>query len=181
MTSQNYLYGYCSDCGEPLGHFEGCSKQIFCYKCTSFTKLDDNNAITYYENELDKIRMEFRRGLVNGDINRYFANYLEFGEAILKTEDKEYLVIGSDKIDSVSSIDFNNFVIANIGTKWILEDLNYIYKFGIDYQEEISTLPKKWLIYFQRLVYLENNLGFIIIDKNKNKSNKIKICARHDV
>lgn len=169
MTSQKSLYGYCSNCGEPLGHFGGDSKKIICYKCAGFSKLDDNSAITHYKNELDKIRIKFRRGLVNGDINRYFANYLEFGEALLRTEDEEYLVISSDKIDSISFIDFNQFVIANIGIKWILEDLNYVSKFGNAYHNSILTLPKKWLIYFQRLVYIENNLGYIIIDENKNE------------
>lgn len=166
MKSQDFHYGYCVKCQEPLGFFGGESEETFCYNCSNYKKLENEKAISYYKEELNKIRLEFRNGINNGHIDRYFANYLTFGEAILGTEEKEYLTISSERIDTVGFINFNSFVLANIGIKWILEDLNYISGTSEDYQDSIFALPKKWIIYLQRLIYLENELGFVLIDDN---------------
>ena len=160
------LYGYCPNCEEPLGWIGG---DIFCYKCSDFKKLEKIKAISQYKDKLDKIRISFRNGIDNGHINRYFYNYLTYGEAIFGTEEKEYLTLSSERIKTVGFINFKKFVIGTLGIKWILEDLNFISKTSENYQDTIFSLPQEWIIYFQRLIYLENDLGNIIIDSNNNE------------
>ena len=73
MKSQDFDYGYCSICQEPLGFFGDVSDDIFCYNCSGYKKLEIEKAISYYREELDNIRLEFRNGINNRHIDRYFA------------------------------------------------------------------------------------------------------------
>jgi len=50
MKSQDFHYGYCAKCQEPLGFFGGESKEIFCYNCTGYKKLEIEKAIDILKN-----------------------------------------------------------------------------------------------------------------------------------
>ena len=144
---------FCVVCGEPLGEIIQNRGNFFCYSCEEYRKLDLERCINECEQELKILRKLFREGIINGNVNRYFRNYLTLGEALFNTEElKDYAYI-PPPIKTAIHINFINFVISNIAIKWILEDLNFKVKQSNNYTNEIFEIPLKWLHIFKNKIY----------------------------
>ncbi|MHA1232612.1 MAG: hypothetical protein ACTSPQ_18425 [Candidatus Helarchaeota archaeon] len=169
MVLKQKFYGICEICHEPLGFVENDLDNVFCYNCSGYEKRDISESISFYNNRLNELRILFRNEIIKSNIWRYFFNYIEFGEAIVSSEEEDYLTLYSKPYDSYRLINFKQFVVANIGIKWILEDLLFFERKTDDYQDEICIIPLKWLLLFQKKIYLENNLGFLILDKKNTE------------
>ena len=157
--------GFCEVCGEPLGEIISNKGILFCYKCAGYKKLDIEFCINQCDQELKKLRKLFHEGIINGDVDRYFRNYLTSGEALYNSEEKKDYAYISHPIKKAVSLNFINFVISNVAIKWILEDLNFKTQQSDEYSNDTFTIPLRWLQFFKRMIYMRNNLGFFIEDK----------------
>ena len=161
--------GYCKNCGEPLGYFESDKKNIFCYNCNGYSKIDKSLSIRECQSELDRLRQKFREGIINGSVELYLKSYANLGEKIISSKDFKDSPLRLFEIEDPVEWNILNFVLANIGIKWILEDLNYYLTPSKESKNEIFEIPNKWLNTFKRKVYIENNLGIFIKDKMNNQ------------
>ncbi len=145
--------GYCEVCNEPLGHLKGDSL-IFCYKCEGYQKVEIQKSIARLSRLLERKRQEFKEKMEESDIPRYLNNYLDIGEGILNvhSEDRRNFLLSSlDKtkpyfLPSIKKGEYENslisynlefLIIANLGIKWILEDHNFLYEYGTNYNTSI--------------------------------------------
>ena len=169
MNLRQFFYGLCKYCNQPLGSFEDEKDKIICYQCEGYRRMDLSKALTLYDAKLNELRIQFRNNVKNCDIIHYLKNYVEWGEALVHTDEEDFLTLSSINIKSVGGIDFSRFVFSNFGIKWILEDLLLFNKVTDDYKNEIFLIPLKWLDHFKKKIYLENDLGYLILDKENNE------------
>lgn len=107
----------------------------------------DSSKMTEFEHikiklpkKLDKEGNVTREGIINGNVDRYFRNYLTLGEALFNSEEKKDYAYIPHPIKTAVSINFMAFVISNLAIKWILEDLNYKTQQSEDYSNETFTM-----------------------------------------
>ncbi len=155
---------FCGVCREPLGEIKEKRGNFFCYSCEGYRKIDLERSINECEQELKILRKSFREGVINGNVNRYFRNYLTLGEALFNTEELKSYAYIPPPIKTAVHINFIHFVISNIALKWILEDLNFKVMQSNNYSNEIFEIPLKWLHVFKNKIYMENELGFFVED-----------------
>ena len=164
---KNQSRGYCTKCGNYLGFIE--NYVMFCYHCKGYIQLEITNCLEKCDENLDNLRLKFREGIINGDPERYLRVFLAYGEKSLRSNKNHIFPKMSVPLDStLAEWDAYEFVLINLGLKWILEDLNYSYNKINNFSQEIINIPEQWIILNFEKTNLENDLGVYIKDKNDN-------------
>lgn len=172
--------GYCEVCNEPLGQTS--LSKTYCYQCSGFEKVDIQRSIIEYKKKLDSLRNKFKKTLIDGDILKYLETFLDIGEGLLNSELQENVpVIPSKGTNPIISYNLDVFVAVNIAIKWILEDsLSQSKSSTNPINVDIAKIIGNWLKYYKEFVYLENDLGFVIVnDIGEKKFYYLKILYNY--
>ncbi len=153
---------FCENCGEHLGFIK--NYNFFCYKCCNYKKIDEDICINECEIKLVKLRENFRRVIVNENIERHLSTFMNLSELSCKfhSSPDQYNLNHKIKREFVY-LNIYNLVVTTIGLNWIIEDLNhYSNKLSSLYSERPLQILQDWINFFRKKIFLENELGFFI-------------------
>ena len=114
--------GICDRCRNPKGHF-GSNNEVFCYKCAGYEILNSEDTKVLIQHKKRRLREEFKKTAIKSDIFYCLKVFLSIGESLFSDTNNNPIFKPDRNSQNLIIFDPRRIVIANLGVKWLLEDL----------------------------------------------------------